>query len=57
MERAQTRLHDRSTSVFQTDLPSADPTVARISQALHALGAGDRVTAAQILDATIPMIH
>jgi hypothetical protein len=57
MERAQTRLLDRSTPAFQTDRPSADPAVARISEALHALGAGDRVSAVQILDATIPMIN
>jgi len=57
MERAQTRLLDRSTPLFQTDRPSADPAVARISEALRALGAGDRAGALRVLDATVPMVN
>jgi hypothetical protein len=57
MERAQTRLLDRSTPLFQTDRPSADPAVARISEALRALGAGDRAGALRVLDATLPMTN
>jgi len=57
MEQAQTRLLDRSTPLFQTDRPSADMAVARISDALHALGAGDRAMALGILDTTIPMMN
>ena len=57
MEQAQTRLLDRSTPLFQTDRPSADMAVARISDALHALGAGDRAMTLGILDTTIPMMN
>jgi len=57
MERAQTRLLDRATPLFQTDRPSADPAVARISEALRALGTGDRDGALRALDATIPMVN
>jgi hypothetical protein len=57
MERAQTRLLDRSTPLFQTDRPSVDPAVARISEALRALGAGDRAGALRVLDAIVPMVN
>lgn len=57
MKQAQTRLLDRSTPMFQTDRPSTNLAVARISEALHALGAGDRATALNILDTTIPMVN
>ncbi len=42
LEMAQTRLLDRSVPAFQTDRPSDDPAVKAISQALQALGMGDR---------------
>jgi hypothetical protein len=42
LEMAQTRLLDRSVPLGQTDSPSTNPTVGLISQALHALAAGDR---------------
>jgi len=55
MERAQTRLLDRSTPLFQTDRPSAHPGVAAISNALRALGSGDRAGAISGIDAAIPL--
>jgi hypothetical protein len=55
MERAQTRLLDRSTPLFQTDRPSVHPGVAAISAALRALGAGDRAGAIRAIDAAIPL--
>ncbi len=57
MERAQTRLLDRATPLFQTNEPSTDPAVAEISGGLHALGAGDRAAALQAIDAAMPMVH
>lgn len=55
MERAQTRLLDRSTPLFQTDRPSTHPGVAQISAALRALGAGDRAGALRGIDAAMPL--
>ena len=57
MERAQTRLLDRSTPLFQTDRPSTHPGVAQISVALRALGAGDRAGAIRGIDAAIPLAN
>lgn len=56
MERAQTRLLDRSTPLFQTDEPSNDAAVAAISQALHTLGAGDQGGALREVDTIIPHV-
>jgi hypothetical protein len=53
LERAQTRLLDRSVPLFQTDTPDRSPLVDQISAALHALGARDWQRAMQIIDATI----
>lgn len=50
MEMAETRLLDRSTVQFQTNDPSRNPLVDRISAARHALGNGDRQQAMNILD-------
>ena len=55
MERAQTRLLDRATPLFQTDRPSTHPGVAQISTALRALGAGDRAGALRNIDAAMPL--
>ena len=57
MERAQTRLLDRATPLFQTDRPSTNPAVAEISTALRALGAGDRAGAIRGIDAAIPLAN
>ena len=57
MERAQTRLLDRSTPLFQTDRPSTHPAVAQISTALRALGARDRAGALRGIDAAIPLAN
>jgi hypothetical protein len=54
LEMAQTRLLDRSVPYNATNAPSGNPAVSQISEALRALGAGDRMRAMQIIDATIP---
>ena len=54
LEMAQTRLLDRSVPYNAVNAPSANPAVSQISEALRALGAGDRMRAMQIIDATIP---
>ena len=57
MERAQTRLLDRATPLFQTDRPSTHPGVAQISTALRALGSGDRAGSIAAIDAAIPLAN
>ena len=54
LEEAQTRLLDRSVSYGQTNSPSDNPAVAQISQALHALAAGDTAQCMQLIQAAIP---
>ena len=54
LEEAQTRLLDRSVPYGQTDAPSANPAVQQITQALHALAAGDRARCMQLIQAAIP---
>lgn len=55
LEMAQTRLLDRSVPYRGTNVPSGNPAVSQITEALHALAAGDRTRALQIIDATIPL--
>lgn len=54
LEMAETRLLDRSTPLFQTNTPSANPVVSQISQALQALAAGDRPMCMTLIEAAIP---
>jgi hypothetical protein len=54
LEMAQTRLLDRSVPMGQTNTPSDNPAVTRISQALQALGAHDRAQAMQLIQSAIP---
>lgn len=56
MEMAQTRLLDRSATVGTTWTPSDNPAVKTISQGLEALGVGDRMTAARMIQAAIQAI-
>ena len=56
MEMAETRLLDRSTPLFQTDKPSQSPAVAKVNEALQALGAGDRARSMQLIDAALPLV-
>jgi hypothetical protein len=51
---AETRLLDRSTPLFQTNTPSANPAVSQISQALQALAAGDQARCMSLIDAAMP---
>jgi len=55
LEMAQTRLLDRSVPYKGTNTPSVNPAVSQITEALHALAAGDHARAMQIIDATIPL--
>ena len=57
LERAESRALDRSVPLFQTATPSRDPVVDDISQALRALGAGDRLTAEQWLDKALAQLR
>jgi hypothetical protein len=50
LEMAETRALDRSVPLFQTNTPDANPIVGEITQALNALGAGDRARAVQIIE-------
>jgi hypothetical protein len=54
LEQAQTRLLDRSVPYGQVNAPSENPAVAQISQALHALAAGDRAQCMQLIQSAIP---
>lgn len=54
LEQAQTRLLDRSVPYGQTDNPSDNPAVQQITQALHALAAGDRGQCLQLIQSAIP---
>ncbi|MGE0419502.1 MAG: hypothetical protein AB7O80_22075 [Acetobacteraceae bacterium] len=56
LEMAQTRLLDRSVPLFQTNKPSDHPAVREISQALQALGAGDRAASAQHIQSALAAI-
>ncbi|MBO0711077.1 MAG: hypothetical protein J2P47_07355, partial [Acetobacteraceae bacterium] len=55
LEMAQTRLLDRSVPYKGTNTPSGNPAVGQITEALHAIAAGDRARAMQIIDATLPL--
>ena len=54
LEEAQTRLLDRSVAYGQTNNPSDNPAVAQITQALHALAAGDLTQCMQLIQAALP---
>jgi len=56
LEMAQTRLLDRSVPLGQTGVPSDNSTVRQISQALNALGAGDRATSMQLIQVALQSI-
>jgi hypothetical protein len=53
LERAQTRMLDRSVPLGQTNDPSNNPTVGQIGQARQALAADDRATCMQLLQTAI----
>jgi len=55
LEEAETRLLDRSVPYRQTNNPSDNPDVAQITQALHALAAGDRARSMQLIQSAIPI--
>jgi hypothetical protein len=53
LERAQTRLLDRSVPLFQTDNPSSNPISQQITQARQALAARDRGACMQLIQTAI----
>jgi hypothetical protein len=53
LERAQTRMLDRSVPMGQTNSPSDNPTIGQISQALQAIGARDRASCLRFIQAAI----
>ena len=53
LEMAQTRMLDRSVPYGQTNNPSESPGVRRVSQALRALGAGDRAGCMAAIEAAL----
>lgn len=53
LERAETRLLDRSVPLFHTADPIHDPRVVRIERVLSALASGDRMLAMQRLERAI----
>ena len=53
LERAQTRMLDRSVPLGQTNNPSDNPTSVAISQALQALAAHDRANCLQLIQTAI----
>lgn len=55
LEMAETRALDRSVPLFQTGAPSGNPLVEQIGQARHALGAGDRGRAVQLIDVALAL--
>ena len=57
MERAQTRLLDRATPLFQTDRPSTHQAVLEITSALRALGNRDRSGALRGIEAALPLAN
>jgi hypothetical protein len=54
LEMAETRALDRSVPLFQTGVPSKNPLVDEINQALQALAGGDRGRAVQIIETALP---
>lgn len=56
LERAETRLLDRSVPLFQTDQASYNPAVPLIAQALRVLGLGDREAAMRYIDQAMPLV-
>lgn len=53
LEMAQTRMLDRAVPLGQTGVPSDNPAVRQISQALNALGAHDRPATMQAIQAAL----
>jgi hypothetical protein len=54
LEMAETRALDRSVPLFQTNVALKGPLIDGIQRALHALGAGDRGLAVQIIETVLP---
>ena len=53
LERAETRLSDRSTPLFQTNEAAPGPAIDQVRQARMALGAGNRMQALQLTEAAM----
>jgi hypothetical protein len=57
LERAETRVLDRSVPVGTERVPAQDPLVDAVVQARAALGAGDTAGAAAIIDRALSFVH
>ncbi len=57
LERAETRLSDRSTPLFQTNEAARGPVIDEVRQARHALGAGDRMQAMQLTEEALAALQ
>ncbi len=53
LEMAETRALDRSVPLFQTNVTIKDPLTEEIERALHALAAGDRGLAVQVIETAL----
>jgi hypothetical protein len=53
LEMAQTRMLDRSVPLGQTNVPSDNPTVTQISQALRDLGTGNRAATMKSIETAL----
>ena len=53
LEMAQTRMLDRSVPLGQTNVPSDNPTVTQISQALRDLGTGNRAATMRSIETAL----
>ena len=57
LERAETRLADRSTPLFRTNEAARDPVIDEVRQAREALGSGDRMQAMQLTEQALATLQ
>jgi len=57
LERAETRLADRSTPLFRTDEVARGPVINEVRQAREALGSGDRMQAMQLTEQALATLQ
>jgi len=57
LERAETRLADRSTPLFRTNEAARGPVIDEVRQAREALGSGDRMQAMQLTEQALATLQ
>ena len=57
LERAETRLADRSTPLFRTNQAARGPVIDEVRQAREALGSGDRMQAMQLTEQALATLQ